>query len=98
MLQLLAGNTHEVMTGFCLKFGEREISQVVFSEVTFKSVGEMDILRYVESAEPMDKAGAYAIQGGASRWVTKLDGSLTNVMGLPLKEVWAAFAKLGILG
>ena len=97
MLHLLSGNTHEVMTGFCLRSGESFYSEVVTSIVEFRSLGASEIQEYINSGEPMDKAGAYAIQGKAGLWVEKLAGSLTNVIGLPMKEVWAAMANLGIL-
>ena len=84
MLSMLSGKAHQVMTGVTVLCGERE---EVFTEVTdlrFRQLSEKEILRYVRSGEPMDKAGAYGIQGGASLFVQKLIGDYFNVVGLPV--------------
>ena len=83
MLRLLAGRTHEVMTGvwICspgLCGGFTDTASVPFFPMT-----EEEIAEYVDSGEPMDKAGAYALQGGAGPWVTEVRGSRSNVIGLP---------------
>ncbi len=88
MLRLLSGRTHQVITGVCLvALGfeqiEAEITQVVFSPLS-----EAEIAAYVASGEPMDKAGAYAIQGMASRWVERIEGCYFNVVGLPVPRVY----------
>ena len=88
MLRLLSGRSHQVVTG-CALFApgrEPEIFTVA-TDVTMGVVSEDRLAAYVASGEPMDKAGAYAIQGGAAAFVTTICGSYTNVVGLPLAEV-----------
>src|SRR5208283_2934275 len=95
MLRLLSGRTHRVVTGVCLVVkGE----PVVSSETTVVTVNELtdkDIADYVASGEPMDKAGAYAIQGMASRWISRIDGDYGNVVGLPVALVWRMMRENG---
>ncbi|RLK56794.1 septum formation protein [Stenotrophomonas rhizophila] len=86
MLRALAGRTHQVMTAVALVAAGREQSVLVVSEVTFAAIEEDRIAAYVASGEPMDKAGAYAIQGGAERYIRHLAGSYSGVMGLPLQQ------------
>ena len=84
MLSLLSGRDHQVMTGVTVLCGEKE---AVFTEITdlhFRELTEKEILRYVQSGEPMDKAGAYGIQGGAALFCSRLVGDYYNVMGLPV--------------
>ena len=84
MLSMLSGRDHQVMTGVTVLCGEQE---AVFTEITdlhFRQLTEKEILRYVQSGEPMDKAGAYGIQGGAALFCTRLVGDYYNVMGLPV--------------
>jgi septum formation protein len=84
MLQLLSGRDHQVMTGVTVLRGQRE---VVFTEITdlhFRELSDREIGRYIATGEPMDKAGAYGIQGGAALFVEKIDGDYYNVMGLPV--------------
>jgi septum formation protein len=87
MLRLLSGRRHEVITGICVKGRElivdHEITAVVFAPLT-----EKEIQDYVATGEPMDKAGAYAIQGWASRFVKRIEGSYSNVVGLPVATVY----------
>ncbi|MDA3873160.1 MAG: Maf family protein [Kiritimatiellae bacterium] len=88
MLNALSGQTHQVLTGFSLFRPDRPCHQQVCStRVTFRRLGPDEIHTYVESGEPLDKAGAYGIQGNAAAFVKKIDGSYTNVVGLPLAEV-----------
>lgn len=88
MLQALSGDAHEVMTGFTLCYPDgTSFSQVVITEVEFRDLPREEIQRYVDSGEPMDKAGAYGIQAGAAGFVREIRGSYTNVVGLPLAEV-----------
>ena len=87
MLRSLSGRTHEVMTGVCLRFPERTLCFHIETSVTFRELSEEEIAAYVASGEPMDKAGAYAIQGGAAKMVRRVDGSYSNVVGMPLCEV-----------
>ena len=85
MLRTLSGRTHQVFTGVTVISPSGEIiSGVDSTDVTFDSVPEEEILSYVRSGEPMDKAGAYALQGRAGMWISRLDGSDTSVIGLPL--------------
>ncbi|WP_282261846.1 Maf-like protein [Stenotrophomonas sp. PS02301] len=86
MLRALAGRTHQVMTAVALVAAGREQGVLVVSEVTFAAIEEDRIAAYVASGEPMDKAGAYAIQGGAERYIRHLAGSYSGVMGLPLQQ------------
>lgn len=90
MLTLLSGRTHEVVTGFTVFDRERNIhlSRSVSTEVAFRALGPEEIQRYVASGCPRDKAGAYAIQGGAVHFVRSICGSYTNVVGLPVAEVY----------
>ena len=84
MLQLLSGRGHQVMTGVTVLCGQRE---AVFTEVTdlhFRALTQAEIRRYVATGEPMDKAGAYGIQGGAALFCEKMNGDYYNVMGLPV--------------
>ena len=84
MLRLLSGRDHQVMTGVTVLRGQQEN---VFTEVTdlhFRELSQGEILAYVRSGEPMDKAGAYGIQGGAALFCSRLVGDYYNVMGLPV--------------
>ncbi|AKJ65408.1 Maf family protein [Kiritimatiella glycovorans] len=87
MLRRLSGRTHRVITGVCILAGAREQTFSVSTEVEFKTLTAAEIERYVRTGEPMDKAGAYGIQGGAAPMVRAIRGSYTNVVGLPLCEV-----------
>jgi septum formation protein len=88
MLRLLSGRTHLVTTGVCLIGNGFEDVRAETTEVTFDRLEEEEIAFYVGHGEPMDKAGAYAIQGIASRWVCRLDGCYFNVVGLPVPLVY----------
>ena len=84
MLNLLSGREHQVMTGCTVLYGQR---RETFTEVTtlhFRPLSDGEIQRYVDSGEPMDKAGAYGIQGGAALFCTGIQGDYYNVMGLPV--------------
>lgn len=89
MLRELSGATHQVMTGLCIREGGdggKEERTVVVTDVEFKELGDEEIEAYIASGEPMDKAGAYAIQGLAAYMIRAIRGSYTNVVGLPLAE------------
>jgi septum formation protein len=94
MLRLLSGRRHDVLTGVCLiapaKAGHpaAERVSVVTTGVWFAALSPEEIDTYVATGEPMDKAGAYAVQGQASRFVTAIDGSYANVVGLPVSVVY----------
>jgi septum formation protein len=87
MLRALSSRKHEVVTGICLKRGQRVVCDCASTAVWFAPLGEDEIASYVASGEPMDKAGAYGIQGLASRFIERIDGSYTNVVGLPVALV-----------
>ena len=87
MLRALSGRTHDVMTGVCLRLSDRTECFHIETRVTFRNLSEEEITAYVAGGEPMDKAGAYAIQGGAEKMVRRVEGSYSNVVGLPLCEV-----------
>lgn len=92
MLRLLSGRTHEVITGVCLarRGADGKPTIAASSEttlVTMSEVPEEEIRAYAATAEPMDKAGAYAIQGRASRWIPRIAGDYSNVVGLPVARV-----------
>ena len=84
MLRLLSGRRHEVMTGLTVLKGAQLQSCVVRTGIEFRTLSEREIAAYVATGEPMDKAGAYGIQGGAARFVDRIEGSPTNVIGLPM--------------
>ncbi len=94
MLALLAGREHRVVTGFCVAHHDRRAGAAVVTRVWFRRLVDAEIERYVASAEPYDKAGGYAIQGRAGAFVERLEGSYTNVVGLPLSELLAAMEAL----
>jgi septum formation protein len=99
MLRLLSGRSHEVLTGVCVARGRDEETHVVSTRVTFAPLADDEIDWYVASGEPSDKAGAYAIQGLASRFVTRIEGSYSNVVGLPVALVYEMLkAKNGVGG
>jgi septum formation protein len=87
MLRLLAGRSHQVLTGVCVIGNGAEQVRVESTLVTFAPLTDQEIDCYVASGEPADKAGAYAIQGIASRFITRIDGSYSNVVGLPVAVV-----------
>jgi septum formation protein len=94
MLRLLSGRAHLVLTGVVLRRGDREVAAVEATAVTFAPLTEDDIEWYVATGESSDKAGAYAVQGLASRFVDRIDGSYTNVVGLPVATVCRLLAEL----
>ncbi len=96
MLTKLSGRGHQVITGFAVfdRDRGRSISRAVTTQVFFKPLSAEEIAAYVATGCPLDKAGAYAIQGGAAYMVERIDGSYTNVVGLPLCEVVAALVEL----
>ena len=88
MLGLLSGRRHEVITGICLKGRGKLVGDWAVTRVWFAPLSEAEITDYVASGEPMDKAGAYAIQGLGSKFVERIDGSYDNVVGLPVALVY----------
>lgn len=94
MLQALSGRRHEVMTGICLRSNGRTLRDWGVTQVWFTVLSPRDIQEYVATGEPRDKAGAYAIQGIASRFTDRIDGEYSNVVGLPVALVWKLLRKL----
>ncbi|WP_421506534.1 Maf family protein [Erwinia rhapontici] len=92
MLAMLSGKTHEVMTAVALADRQRILECLVVTEVTFRTLTPEDIAGYVASGEPMDKAGAYGIQGLGGNFVRKINGSYHAVVGLPLVETAELFS------
>ena len=95
MLKLLSGRTHEVLTGVCLSWQGRHLVRVEATRVQMAQLTEADVAWYVASGEPLDKAGGYAIQGLASRFVERIEGSYANVVGLPVARVYQLLGELG---
>ncbi len=100
MLSGLSGRDHEVITGFTVfdKVSGVHISRSVCTEVTFKKLEEREIAAYIATGCPMDKAGAYAIQGGAVHFVRSINGSYTNVIGLPMTELYEVLQTMQAVG
>jgi nucleoside triphosphate pyrophosphatase len=98
MLRLLSGRTHQVITGVCLAASGLERTEAEVTQVSFTTMSEVEIAGYVATGEPMDKAGAYGIQGMASRWVERIDGDYFNVVGLPVARVYRMLKEIGGTG
>jgi septum formation protein len=98
MLRLLSGRAHDVLTGVAVTWHGRTTSHVERTTVWFAPLSEHDIAWYVASGEPMDKAGAYAIQALASRFVPRIEGSYANVVGLPVAAVVRLLEEAGFPG
>jgi septum formation protein len=93
MIAMLAGRRHRVMTGICLKRGAETVRDCAVTEVWFAPMSAGEIEEYAATGEPMDKAGAYAIQGLASKYVEKIAGCYFNVMGLPVALVYRHYRR-----
>jgi len=98
MLRTLAGRTHRVITGVCLVRAPENVVACTHetTSVTFRNLTEDEIGSYVASGEPFDKAGGYAIQGLASRFVTRIEGCYFNVVGLPIPLVYEILRSIGL--
>lgn len=96
MLERLSGRSHEVLTGVALVHPEGAVSAVDVSRVEFGPLSAEEIAWYVSSGEPSDKAGGYAVQGLASRFVTRVEGSYSNVVGLPVALVYRMLRALDV--
>jgi len=94
MLELLSGREHEVITGICLRSETSLIVDIATTRVRFASLTRQEMKAYVASGEPMDKAGGYAIQGLAAKFVDRVEGSYSNVVGLPVALVWRRLKEL----
>lgn len=95
MLQLLGGRSHQVMTGVCLLGPDFVDVRSETTTVKMQNIGQDEIEAYVATGEPMDKAGAYAIQGWASRWISGIEGDYFNVVGLPVSLVYRMLQEHG---
>ena len=82
MLELLSGRTHAVLTGLAVVSAHKIVRDVEITQVTFNQIDDSEIVKYIASGEPLDKAGAYAIQGYAARWIPRIEGCYFNVVGL----------------
>lgn len=96
MLARLSGRTHQVVSVVWCVDASRELHAVSVSEVRFDRLSQEQIESYVASGEPFGKAGAYAIQGLAATFVSRLEGSFSGVMGLPLHETWRVLSEFGL--
>ena len=94
MLRTLCGRTHRVLTSVAVGFGDQVVQSCSESRVTFAPVSVAEIKAYVASEEPMGKAGAYAVQGLAAAFISRISGSYTGIMGLPLFETAELLKKL----
>ena len=97
MLRLLSGRQHFVYTGIALVYRGEVYGDVVRTEVWVDELSEKEIDAYIATGEPMDKAGAYAVQGIAAKFIPRIDGSFSNVVGLPLHAVKELARKAGIV-
>ena len=93
MLERLSGKAHSVITGVALLIKGKEVFFYNETKVYFKHLAPFEIESYIASGEPMDKAGAYGIQGKGALWVDKIEGSYTNVVGLPVEHVYDELCK-----
>ena len=100
MLRRLSGRTHQVFTGFCIccQTQKRRFTDIATTDVVFKQLSEEEIQWYIQTREPFDKAGAYAIQGLGTFLVRRINGSYTNVVGLPVCEVIEYLIKEKVIG
>lgn len=96
MLRMLSGRSHTVITAVAARHKGRTVSAVEVVDVTFRALGDDEIRLYVATGEPMDKAGAYGIQGYGATIVRRIDGDYFAVMGLSLVRLVALFAELGV--
>ena len=96
MMKALANRTHQVLTGVAVKWQEQMLSAVQVSDVTFAPLDDTRIEAYIATDEPYDKAGGYGIQGLAGRFISRINGSYSSIMGLPLYETAELLRKIGL--
>ena len=94
MLTALSGRDHQVMTGVTVLQGERALVHTEITDIHFRPLSQKEILAYVATGEPMDKAGSYGIQGGAALFAQRLEGDYYNVMGLPVCKLYEMLCQL----
>ena len=97
MLRLLSGREHQVMTGCTVLTDDARQAFTEVTTLTFRPLTDREIQRYVDTGEPMDKAGAYGIQGGAALFCPGIQGDYYNVMGLPVCHLGTVLRTLGVL-
>ena len=95
MLQTLSGEAHEVITGVALSGPKGRRSLIVATQVIWRDLTKEEIVTYIQTGEPLDKAGGYGIQGGGKDFVVSFEGSFDNIIGLPVKEVISCLSELG---
>jgi septum formation protein len=93
MLELLSGRTHAVLTGIAAITAKKTVRDLDITHVTFNVITDSEIWQYIASGEPLDKAGAYAIQGYAARWIPRIEGCYFNVVGLPIARTITLLAQ-----
>ena len=96
MLRLLSGRDHQVMTGMTVLRGDEAVTVTEVTDIHFRELSDEEIRSYIATGEPMDKAGAYGIQGGAALFATRLEGDYYNVMGLPVCRLALILRSLGL--
>ena len=96
ILRALSGRTHQVLTGVAVRLGSQIDSTVVETEVDFVDLDDADIDRYLATDEPWDKAGAYGMQGAGGLFVARIRGNPSNVIGLPLADLWQLCSRMDI--
>ena len=96
MLRMLSGREHQVMTGMTVLRGNRAVTVTEVTRIHFRALSDGEIRAYIATGDPMDKAGAYGIQGGAALFVTGMEGDYYNVMGLPVCRLTMLLRELGL--
>ena len=96
MLTDLAGRRHTVCTGVTLRQGQRSLTRAQSTDVYFRPAGREELMAYIRGGEPMDKAGAYGVQGQGALLVERIDGDFFNVMGLPVEQLGLVLARFGV--
>ena len=96
MLTDLAGRRHTVCTGVTLRQGQRSLTRAQSTDVYFRPAGREELTAYIRGGEPMDKAGAYGVQGQGALLVERIDGDFFNVMGLPVEQLGLVLARFGV--
>ena len=94
MLRALSGKSHKVCTGYAIIKGSREQTGCAVTKVCFRAISDEEIESYISTGEPMDKAGAYGIQGKAALFVERIEGDYFNVVGLPLCEIYSKLKEI----
>ena len=98
MLELLSGRDHQVMTGMTVLRGSEAVTHTEVTDIHFRPLSRQEIVSYVRTGEPMDKAGSYAIQGGAALFCERMDGDYYNVVGLPVCRLGQILRRMAITG